>query len=240
MTLGEAIAGAWRLVEEGDLPAVAATLNGPLSALDPGLPAPEIIDAAALFAYALAGTGHLGPALQWAIWTRQATRHRYALAEPRAVWPTQVTAQVLARTGNTTLATEVYHELVTVLVAVDGPESRRTLCARADLAAILHRAGECLAAHATLADAWGALRAGHGDGDPIAIRMCARLATMYRDCADPGQAERHFALARQHAGNDPGVAARVARIAGRAADRVHAVVCTHTPAPDHIHRPGPR
>lgn len=256
VTLEEAVARARRHAEAGDLAAVVAELNGPLTGLAPAVPCPAAIDAGALFAYALAGTGRLGPAVRWATWVRQASQHRYPYAahawaadagatsprtvDTRAVWPAQVTAQVLARTGNTVAAVTAYQDLVGMLTATDGAAGLRTLCARADLATTAHRAGECLAAHATMTEAWTLLRTDRGDRDPIAVRMCARLATMYRDCADPAEAERHLAQAGRHGAHHPDTSAIVARAARRPADPAHLAVCTHVPGPDGIHRPGLR
>ncbi len=243
-TLSEAISSARRHIRAGDLPAAAVTLNGPLASLDPGRPTPElieeVIEAGSLFAYALAGCRELGFALQWATWAVQASQRTYRPGDPRTVLPTQVQAQLLAATGNTMTAIAAYQQLASTLTALDGPAGRRTLCARADLATALHRAGDCLTAHTTLAEAWDALRAAYGDRYLTAIRMCARLATMYRDCADPDQAEQHFALARYYAADSPAATAMVTRTAARIADPTHRVVCTHTPSPARIHRPPAR
>lgn len=233
--LREAVACALRHAEAGDLPGVVAVLNGPLSRLDASSLTVDVMDAAAVFAHALAGTEQLGPALQWATWAYRAGQ-TYPGAEPRAVRPVQVHAAVLAATGNTSQAVAVYRDLVDLLTALDGPTAMRTLCARADLAVALHRGGACPTAHATLDEVWTLCRTRHGPRHPTAIRMCTRLAMMYRDCGDPDQAGRLFTQARHDAAASP-AGGPVADATGRPADPAHVRVCTHTPGTGLIHWP---
>ncbi len=240
MTLSEAMSSAGRNIRVGDLSAAAATLNDALMSLELGSPTPEIIDAAALFAHTLAGVGELGLALEWATWAEQASQRAYPAGDPRSVRPTQIYAQILATVGHTVTAATVYRRLAGTLALLDGHAGQRALCARADLATILHRAGDCLAAHTMLAEAWGTLCATYGDGGVIAVRMCVRLAMMFRDCADPAQAEEHFGLAGYHAGDDSALTAMVVRATDRAADLAHRAVCTHTPDPVRIYWPPSR
>jgi hypothetical protein len=79
-----------------------------------------------------------------------------------------------------------------MLARLDGPAGVRTLLAQADLAAVLHRQGTCLAAHATLRDAVVVWRTRYGGHDPAATKLAVRLALMYRDCGEPARAVQLF------------------------------------------------
>lgn len=235
--LGNAVVAAQGHTAVGDLPAAVAVLHGPLSHLDPTVASTaHAVDAAALFAHALAGTGHPGPALQWATWAYRTSQALYHRGDPRALRPAQVHAAMLAATGNTGHAVAAYRDLVDMLTRLDGPTGPRTLHARADLAVALHRHGTCPAAHATLDDAWVLCRTRYGRTAATAVRMGARLAMMYRDCGDPHQAAQRFAQARHDAAGTP-LDRPVTAAADRPPDPAHHHVCTHTPGTTRIHWP---
>lgn len=243
-SLAVALARAHQYALVEDWPAVAHVLNVALTRVDGSPPHPdevELIDAAVLFAQALAASPKgIGLAVEWAAYAHRTSQDLYGLTDPRTVEPARTYARLLTATDAYTVAAAVRRDLVAALTATDGSGGLRTLCARADLATALHHTGACQTAYATLADAWTAQRVAFGEHDLIAVRMCVRLATMYLDCGDPDPARWLFTQARRLAAENAHTVAMLARVAGRPADPVHHAVCTHTPDHDRFYWPGQR
>lgn len=233
--LDDAVTHAQRCASAGDLHGVLTTLDGPLRRLGTDTPTASAVDAAVLFAHALAGTGDDALAVRWATWAHQAAQASYAPEDPRRLRPTQVHAAVLAKTGDPTHAVVAYQDLVHLLTATDGPSGVRTLLAQADLAAALHRRGSCAAAHTTLREALTRWRTYHGRRDP-ATKLCVRLALMYRDCGEVGLCQQLFAEARNDAPT-PQARDTVNAHAQRPASPDHHLVCTHLHGTRPTYRP---
>lgn len=237
--LPDAVGQAIRQTEAGDLAAVVAVLHVPLAHLDPTAPTVHVVDGAALYAHALAGTGHLGPALQWATWAHRASQTLHPHGDRRAVRPVQVHAALLAATGNTGLAVAVYRDLVGLLTTLDGPTVMRTLCARADLAVALHRHGAC------------PTDSPRGAGRRVdTMRRPPRRAAPDRHphghppghdvprLRRPRPGEAAVRPSRHDAATGP-AGGPVANAAGRPANTAHSRLCTHTPGRSPIHWPHP-
>ncbi|MEU4595299.1 MULTISPECIES: hypothetical protein [Micromonospora] len=230
MPLQEVIVRAEDLAAARDLGAVAALLRPALAQVRPGAVPAAAVDAAVLYAHALTGTGHAAAASDWAGWAHTRSRHHHGPEHPTTVRALGVLAAALLACGRPRPAAACYRDLTAVLTSVGGAHDVRTLAARADLAAALHRAGFCATAHGELTDAWRT-RHGHvGDADDLTIRMLTRLAGMYRDCAEPHLATDHYRqalhLARSHP--DP-LRQQVQHAATRPPRHDHEAVCTHRP-----------
>lgn len=93
-------------------------------------------------------------------------------------------------------AHRLYRMLVAKLTLLDGPASRRTLAATANLAVVLHAQGHRDHARSLLAKTATAHRHAY-PGHPATIEILTRLVAMQRDCDDLDRPTKRSSLCRQ-------------------------------------------
>jgi len=216
------------LVAAGDLDQARLVLEDGFAGVDfDGVDAtPDVAEAASLYARVLLACGQPRPAGEWAEYAHEIAAELYGPGDARTVRDAATLAAALQRAGSLARAEHLYREVVFRLADRDGPDSSRTLAARADLATVLHARGECDAGREELRSALAAHQRVYGAGDPAGIRMLARLAAMARDCHDTAGAARLFTqartLCREHLPADHPMTAQVATLAAAPANRDHA------------------
>jgi hypothetical protein len=156
-------------------------------------------EAAALYAGVLLQLNDAGAAGNWAMYAYTAMRRLHGERDHRTLHALGVLAVTQHRSGSLDLAARHYQQLVAALSAVDGPESERTLAAKADAAGVDHALGRCTEARASLAQVIEAHKLIHGPAHPVGLRMTARLAVMWRDCGEFQRARDLVTQARDHA-----------------------------------------
>lgn len=232
-----AAARAHMLVQTGDVAAAQATLQEALGSVepDPTRASGSLATAAMLYAQVLVALGEAGNARRWAAYAHIACKLLYGAGDERTLQAASVLATVLHRAGAHRGAAHIYRELIDQLSAAEGPQSSQVLAARADLATVLHtRGGNCPHARALLAKTWSAYRKLYGEGNPLGIKMVARLAAMERDCGLAERARERFALAealcREHLPRGHRLAEQILALAQAPPDHHHTCCGVGRPA----------
>jgi hypothetical protein len=166
---------------------------------DPGQASFAEAEAAVLYAGVLLQLSDAATAGNWATYGYTAMRRLHGERDHRTLHALGVLAATRHREGALDLASRHYQQLVAALSAVDGPDSERTLAAKADAAGVDHALGRCSEARASLAQVIEAHRLSHGPAHPVGLRMTARLAVMWRDCGDYERARDLVTQARSRA-----------------------------------------
>ncbi|WP_430783479.1 fibronectin type III domain-containing protein [Actinoplanes sp. G11-F43] len=197
--LAEVTAQARSLSSAGDLAGARAVLDDLLRTADadPRRATADLAVAAALHARVLIALRDPESARLWAAFAHSAEERLHGRRDERTIAAAAMHAAVLQRIGQHGRAASVYHDLISELALVDGPDSPRVLAAEADLATAEHAAGHCATARARLARAWRRHRRVHGDAAPAGIKMLARLGAMERECGHDTESHEHLALAQE-------------------------------------------
>ncbi|HKD99280.1 MAG TPA: hypothetical protein VKB69_17010, partial [Micromonosporaceae bacterium] len=202
--VAEAVWEAQSHIEADRLPAAMMALRGALGTvtLDPGCPAPDVADAARLYAGVLITLGESYSALLYSTYAHEATRLLDKPTSLRALQADLIHAFVLRATARLGESVTLYRDAVERLSQRFGPTGRPALAARADLAVALHAAGMCQEAGKTLHRTYVSHREAFGEGDAQGIRMLTRLGVMARDCGGFELAHQYFdeakALCAEH------------------------------------------
>lgn len=189
------------LVDSGDLSAAQELLSDWLTTLpsDPRKARPAEAEAVALQTGVLLSLGDANAARGWAAYGHACFRRLYGEHDRRTLHALGLLAAVLTRVAAHGRAAQRYQRLIEIFTELDGPRSERALAARADLATVEHARGQCVTARQRLAEVIGEHQAGFGAAHPVGVRMLARLAAMWRDCANPHQSQALLAQARTNA-----------------------------------------
>lgn len=188
-------------VDAGELTAAQELLTELLAMLpeDPRKARPAEAEAVALQTGVLLSLGEAASARGWAAYGHAAFRRLYGDFDRRTLHALGLLAAVLTRVGAHGRAAQRYQHLIEIFTELDGQASERTLAARADLATVEHARGQCHAGRERLTEVIGEHQAAFGTAHPVGVRMLARLAAMWRDCGDTGQAQALLEQARANA-----------------------------------------
>ncbi|GHJ44515.1 hypothetical protein Cs7R123_18570 [Catellatospora sp. TT07R-123] len=242
MPVGESVlARARERIAAGSLSAAHELLTEALTTMppDPMAAGPYVAEAVVLQTGVLLGLNEPHAARGWAAYGFTAHRGLYGDRDRRTLHALGLLAAVLTRVGRHTRAAQRYRELITAYAELEGPDSDRVLAAKADLATVEHAVGDCLSARLRLANVIAEYQQRHGKVHPVAIRMQARLAAMWRDCGRFDDAHELLSEARRYAallGADDPVHALLATAASAEADLKHA--CGGEMVPPPVPRPG--
>ncbi|MDI1465650.1 tetratricopeptide repeat protein [Catellatospora sp. KI3] len=239
--MGESVlARARERIASGALSAAHELLTEALTTMppDPMAAGPYVAEAVVLQTGVLLGLNEPYAARGWAAYGFTAHRGLYGDRDRRTLHALGLLAAVLTRVGRHTRAAQRYQDLISAYAELEGPDSDRVLAAKADLATVEHAVGDCLSARLRLANVIAEYQRRHGKVHPVAIRMQARLAAMWRDCGRFDDAHELLSEARRYAallGADDPVHALLATAAGAEADLKHA--CGGELVPPPVPRP---
>jgi hypothetical protein len=134
-----------------------------------------------------------------------------------------VVAYLVRATGAPGSAVPNYRDLARRLAARFGPTNRRTLAAHADLALVLHEAGQCLTGRQILHRTRESYRVSYRPGDDADGRMLADLAALSRACGDHQRARDYVDIAQRLGDELPSVDTSLLRRVALAASAVGTV-----------------
>lgn len=160
---------------------------------------PAEAEAVVLQTGVLLSLGEAHAARGWAAYGHATFRRLYGDRDRRTLHSLGLLAAVLTRVGAHGRAAQRYEHLIQIYTELEGPQSEKTLAARADLATVDHARGHCVQARQDLADIIADHQSIYGVVNPVSVRMLARLAGMYRDCREPDRAAALLDQARSNA-----------------------------------------